>query len=81
MDDGQITIANTVHHIRAHRGDESLFFDPDNLESICETHHNATKQREESRGCVIGVDATGWPIDPDHHWNSSTPGGRSKKIG
>jgi len=35
-------------HIIAHRGDRDLFFDPGNVQTLCEHCHNAIKQREES---------------------------------
>ena len=39
-----------LDHIIPHRGDYPLWKDPDNLQSLCATHHNGTKQREELRG-------------------------------
>lgn len=34
-------------HIRPHRGERALFFDPRNLQCLCTTCHNRDKQREE----------------------------------
>lgn len=42
--------ATTVDHIIAHRGDDRLFWDRNNWQSLCTHHHNSTKQREE-RAC------------------------------
>ena len=66
---GLLTVANVVDHIIAHKGDEILFHDPENLRSLCKTHHDSTKQKEERREVIIGGDKEGTPIDPNHHWN------------
>jgi 5-methylcytosine-specific restriction protein A len=66
---GHITIATVVDHVRDHKGNEELFFDPANLQSLCKPHHDTTKQRQERRGYVIGTDASGRPIDAQHAWN------------
>ncbi|WP_041527361.1 HNH endonuclease [Paracoccus aminophilus] len=34
-------------HIRAHRGDEALFWGPANLQCLCKSCHDGAKQREE----------------------------------
>jgi 5-methylcytosine-specific restriction protein A len=65
----RVTQAKIVDHIRKHNGNEQLFFDPDNLQSLCKPHHDSTKQREEARGYVIGATADGRPRDPLHPWN------------
>ena len=62
---GRTTIATVVDHIKPHRGDRRLFWDSDNWQPLCAPHHSSTKQREEHRGKVIGVDAEGWPLDPN----------------
>lgn len=36
-----------VDHIRPHRGDEALFFDPANLQAVCKAWHDSVKQRQE----------------------------------
>jgi 5-methylcytosine-specific restriction protein A len=38
-------------------------------QSLCATHHDSTKQREEKRRHRIGSDVSGTPLDPGHHWN------------
>ena len=43
------------------RGDPRLFFDPSNLQSLCTTHHSATKQREERGRVTRVIGADGWP--------------------
>lgn len=41
--------ASHVDHIIPHRGDDRLFWDRSNWQSLCAHHHNSTKQREERR--------------------------------
>lgn len=66
---GRTTAATVVDHITPHKGDESLFHDPANLQSLCKPCHDSAKQAEEKSGRVIGGDANGVPLDPNHHWN------------
>ena len=60
--------AQVVDHVIPHRGDEQLFFDPDNLASLCKQHHDATKQKFEKTGVMVGGDIHGIPFDTNHHW-------------
>ncbi len=62
-DEGCIKAAAVVDHIKAHRGDETLFWDQRNWQSLCKPCHDRHKQSEERTGnakLVIGLD--GWPI-------------------
>lgn len=36
-------------HIRPHRGDPALFWDPDNIQTLWKPHHDRDKQRAERR--------------------------------
>lgn len=74
---GVVTAATVVDHIKRHRGDQSLFWDKSNWQPLCETHHNSTKQRDESRGYSSGSDVKGRPIDPAHPWNCPPRGLKS----
>lgn len=69
LQQGQPVAVQVVDHIIPHRGDEALFFDPNNLQSLCKLHHDSTKQREERTGQALGCDASGIPLDPGHHWH------------
>ena len=60
---------HSVDHIRRHRGQHQLFFDPGNLQSLCEPCHNSTKQREEALGYSTKVGPDGLPTDPNHPFN------------
>lgn len=66
---GITTPATIVDHIKPHRGDTQLFYDPNNLQSLCKHCHDCHKQRFERRGFMKGGDVKGFPIDPDHHWS------------
>lgn len=65
----RITAATIVDHIKPHRGDQALFFDPRNLQSICASCHNGAKQSEERTGTTPGCDASGAPLDRTSHWH------------
>lgn len=66
-----------VDHIKAHRGDQDLFWDPGNLQGLCASCH-AHKTYFKDRGFgrkpkdapLKGTEATGLPTDPSHHWNT-----------
>ena len=67
-DGGRLTAATVADHIKRHEGDEALFWDPSNLQSLCKPHHDTSKRRHEARGYIGGCDEQGNPIDPDHRW-------------
>jgi 5-methylcytosine-specific restriction protein A len=62
LERGRFVSARIADHIIPHRGDDRLFW-RGKLQSLCETHHNSTKHREEigSARSKIGVD--GWPAE------------------
>jgi 5-methylcytosine-specific restriction enzyme A len=62
-----------VDHIKPHGGNAKLFFDDANLQTLCEMHHNSTKQREEVRGGELGCDIFGMPNDKEHYWYGGSP--------
>ena len=55
-----------VHHRKPHKGDLDLFFDIDNLVSVCKACHDGPIQSEEVRGYDKAIGEDGWPIDPNH---------------
>lgn len=57
-----VTVADICDHKRPHKGNLDLFWDPNNLQSLCKPHHDSLKQREELGQRVIRFDAHGWPI-------------------
>lgn len=44
---GRIVLADTVDHIRPHRGDQTLFWDPSNHQSLCKRCHDQKTARGE----------------------------------
>lgn len=55
-----------VHHLKPHKGDLDLFYDIDNLQSVCWTCHSGDIQSIESRGFDATIGEDGWPVDPNH---------------
>ncbi len=47
--EGVTEAATICDHIKPHRGDETLFWSGP-FQSLCKTHHDSTKQREEHAG-------------------------------
>ena len=45
--EGRITAATVVDHIIPHRGDQALFWDTGNWQSLCKRCHDSAKQAEE----------------------------------
>lgn len=44
--------ATVVDHIQAHKGNKTLFYDTNNLQSLCSVCHNSTKKKEENKNRV-----------------------------
>lgn len=59
-----------VHHIKPHKGDADLFFDINNLQSVCWMHHSGIIQSTEHRGFDVTIGPDGWPDDPKHPANA-----------
>lgn len=55
-----------VHHLKPHKGNPDLFFDINNLQSVCWMHHSGIIQSIENRGYDVTIGPDGWPIDPTH---------------
>ncbi len=47
--ESRVTAATVVDHKIPHRGDQALFWDKANWQSLCATHHSRDKQREEQQ--------------------------------
>jgi 5-methylcytosine-specific restriction endonuclease McrA len=58
--------AEVVDHIKPHKGDNTLFLDPRNFQSLCKKCHDSKKQRAEKRGYSDEVDANGAYVDKNH---------------
>lgn len=46
--DGRVTEATVVDHRIPHQGDQTLFWDKTNWQSLCKPHHDGEKQRQEA---------------------------------
>ena len=46
-EEGHITMATVVDHIKPHRGDHKLFWDRSNWQPLCEHHHNVKTMTED----------------------------------
>ena len=46
-EEGHITMATVVDHIKPHRGDKKLFWDRGNWQPLCEHHHNVKTMTED----------------------------------
>jgi 5-methylcytosine-specific restriction protein A len=68
LKEGKIVPATVAHHIKPHKGNEQLFFDPDNLASSCKPCHDGIEQSIERLGYEKGCDVEGRPLDPCHPW-------------
>lgn len=58
----EVSEAEVVDHIRPHKGDLELFWDPNNLQSLCRECHDGRKQSEERGRNYIAFGADGWPL-------------------
>lgn len=47
---GFIVVATVVDHIVPHMGNQTLFWDENNWQPLCASHHSSDKQREERGG-------------------------------
>jgi Restriction endonuclease len=75
---GRTTAAAVVDHIKAHKGNEQLFFDVTNWQALCRDCHDRVKQGEEHGRLMPGAGLDGLPIDASHPWNAGPGGGGSK---
>jgi 5-methylcytosine-specific restriction endonuclease McrA len=59
---GVVTAANVVDHKVPHQGDQELFWDVSNWQSLCKKCHDSDKQKMEL-GTYKEFGADGWPIE------------------
>lgn len=48
-----VPYGNVVDHIKPHRGDQALFWDRSNWQTLCATHHSRDKQRHENESASV----------------------------
>ena len=70
---GRTEPARVVDHVRPWRSgateqeQERLFWDVSNLQGLCQTDHDASKQAQEKNGHLRGSDLQGYPLDKAAH--------------
>jgi hypothetical protein len=65
---GIIKLATVADHVVPHRGNRQLFFAGE-LQSLCKSHHDRSKQGDERRGYSTEIGVDGVPVDPAHPTN------------
>jgi 5-methylcytosine-specific restriction protein A len=65
LKEGRTTKAAVVDHIKPHRGDRRLLYDPNNLQSLCKHHHDRDKQLIEHGKQALRWGVDGLPIKTD----------------
>lgn len=73
LSQGLLIAADTVDHIKPHRGDLALFWDQANWQPLCKPCHDGPKREQEFTGTLRGCDTAGVPTDDGHHWNCADP--------
>ena len=63
---GIVKQANIVDHVKPHRGNEVLFYDGDNLQSLCKEHHDSFAQQMEHGTWIPPIGKDGWPETNDY---------------
>lgn len=61
--------ATIVDHVTPHRGDPDLFWNQDNWQALCRSHHSRSAQQQDIRGFHSDVGEDGSPTDPNHPFN------------
>ena len=74
LQQGKHVRATVCDHVERHGGDEQRFF-AGPFQSLCKACHDGPKQSQEHTGQMLGSDANGWPLDPNHFWNRNAGGG------
>jgi len=67
VENGRPGPATVVDHIRPHRYNAALFWDPNNWQGLCKRHHDSDKKRLENME-QLQARSDGMPSDPSHPW-------------
>jgi 5-methylcytosine-specific restriction enzyme A len=65
---GRITAATIADHIIPHNNNHKLFFDNNNLQSLCSTCHSGIKRMADIHGYSQACGVDGIPVDLNHPW-------------
>ena len=61
--EGKVRPASVVDHITPHKGDQALFWDEANWQSLCAPHHDSDKKLIElGRAPKVRTGLDGWPV-------------------
>ena len=66
--DGYTKAATELDHKVKHNGNKALFYDRDNLQGLCPSHHRGYKARLERSGKDTACDIHGHPVRSQAHW-------------
>lgn len=61
---GIVTPAVEVDHVNPHKGDQALFWSPENWQPLCSSCHAQKTAREQGRRTRPRIGLDGWPLDP-----------------
>jgi 5-methylcytosine-specific restriction enzyme A len=64
---GLIVAAEVADHTIPHHNNPELFYDPENLQSLCAVCHGEKRAKEHGK-VYSGCDENGMPLDKDHWW-------------
>lgn len=76
---GILEPATEVHHI----DDDPTNNDRSNLVGLCKPCHTRHTLRDMGLSVSYGCDASGWPLDPAHYWNTGNheePNGPNRTV-
>ena len=66
---GLTVIGTVVDHKIPHKGNEVLFWDQSNWQTLCPSCHSGVKRMQENHGYSQACGVDGTPIDNGHPWN------------
>ena len=71
LEHGVVVIADVADHVVPHKGNQHMFWYGE-LQSLCRSHHNASKRQIENVGFTDDIGTDGYPVDPLHPFNQQT---------
>jgi 5-methylcytosine-specific restriction protein A len=63
LEQGRAEPATILDHIKEHKGDKGLFYDPKNWQSLCKPCHDRIKQKMEKNAHLPEIGLDGWPVE------------------
>jgi hypothetical protein len=65
----RLTSNPIADHRAPHNGNRELFFNLDNVQTLCPSCHSGIKRMQETHGYSAACDENGRPVDKNHPWN------------